>query len=116
MSQWLARHLVEVSGVPAEKVHVVQPGMAIEPGPEAVLPRDRDRTALLLVGRDFHVKSGDLVVRALGIIRRDRPDVTLTVVGPRRWPMSGDPPVGVRFLGAMPAPAVAELYERHDLL
>jgi glycosyltransferase involved in cell wall biosynthesis len=116
MSRWLADHLVEEEGLPPERVHVVHPGMAAEPPTTGEPLPERPRRALLFVGRDFHVKAGGVVVDAVEIIRRDHPDVTLTVVGPRRWPLDGEPPPGVRFLGARPAEEVAQLYREHDLL
>jgi glycosyltransferase involved in cell wall biosynthesis len=139
MSHWLARSLVEQSGVPPEKVHVVHPGVsagrafqngdlgagpdnghhprAPRPLPERPAPRRR----LLFVGRqykafDFHRKGGDLVVAALALLRRDHdPQITLTIAGPETWPLPGSPPDGVRFLGALPPDDVAALYDSHDL-
>jgi glycosyltransferase involved in cell wall biosynthesis len=139
MSHWLARSLVEQSGVPPEKVHVVHPGvsagralqngdLAVGPGngqgPRAARPlpeRTAPRRRLLFVGRqykafDFHRKGGDLVVAALTLLRRDHdPQITLTIAGPERWPLPGSPPDGVRFLGALPPDEVAALYDSHDL-
>jgi glycosyltransferase involved in cell wall biosynthesis len=118
MSGWFARSLVDDTGLPASKVHVVHPGAtarAAVPGPLPV--REAPRTRLLLVGRDFHTKGGDLVVAALEILRREHdPRVTLTVAGPDGWPLPGGIPDGVRFLGRIPAERVARLYDTHDLL
>jgi glycosyltransferase involved in cell wall biosynthesis len=118
MSEWFARSLVADSGLPAGKVHVVHPGAtarAARPGPPPV--REQPRTRLLLVGRDFHTKGGDVVVAALAILRRDHdPRLTLTVAGPDAWPLPGGIPDGVRFLGRLPADRVAGLYDSHDLL
>jgi glycosyltransferase involved in cell wall biosynthesis len=140
MSHWLARSLVEHSGVSPGKVHVVHPGTsaggALEdiqvdansvaewsrrelarPLPERAAPRRK----LLFVGRqyesyDFYRKGGDLVVAALAILRRDYdPQMTLTVVGAKEWPLPGPPPDGVRFLGILPQDKVAALYDIHDL-
>jgi glycosyltransferase involved in cell wall biosynthesis len=135
-SRWLARSLVEQTGVPPGKVHVVPPGiqagwvphngtLAASPSdqrgghqlrpplPERAAPRRR----LLFVGaRDFYLKGGDLVVAALAVLRREHdPQITLTVVGPQTWPLPGPPPGGVRFLGYLPRHEVASLYDRHDL-
>jgi glycosyltransferase involved in cell wall biosynthesis len=141
MSHWLARCLVEQSGVPAEKVHVVHPGVSagrtLQPGSPAARSGNgrgehqarqmlRKRTAhrhrLLFVGRqytafDFYRKGGDLVVAALAILRRDYdPQITLTVAGPENWPLPGSPPDGVRFCGVLPPNEIAALYDSHDLL
>ena len=140
MSHWLARTLVEHTGMPPEKVHVVHPGFsagwAPQNGNRAANPSNgpgehqmplplRERPALrrrlLFVGRqnfpwDFYRKGGNLVVAALNVLRREYdPGITLTVVGPRTWPLRGTPPDGVRFLGSLPSHEVASLYNRHDL-
>jgi hypothetical protein len=116
MSHWLAEHLVRVSGVPAARVHVVPPGANGLPEPIDPAPRDGSRHRLLLVGKDFHTKNGELVLAALALLRRDHdPDFELTVVGPRDWPLPGPVPEGVRFRGRLPLPDVQALYGTHDL-
>ncbi|HEX5496882.1 MAG TPA: glycosyltransferase family 4 protein [Mycobacteriales bacterium] len=127
MSRWFADHLVTVTGLPADRVHVVHPGASAfrnaRPAPDG-RPDDRSesdrlhrpRRRLLFVGRDFHRKGGEIAVAALAGLRREvDPAVTLTVVGPRVWPMPGPVPEGVRFLGALPANRVGALYAEHDL-
>jgi glycosyltransferase involved in cell wall biosynthesis len=134
-SRWLARSLVEQSGVPPEKVHVVPPGISAgwvpSNGTVAVGPSDGRggyqlrpplqkraavRRRLLFVGGDFYRKGGDLVVAALAVLRREHdPQITLTVAGPQAWPLPGTPPDGVRFLGSLPPEEVAPLYDSHDL-
>ena len=122
MSAWFAEHLVRVSGVDQAKVHVVNPGASATWAgagvPEEVLRRRREgpRTRLLLVGKDFTTKSGPQVVAALALLRAEvDPDITLTVVGPKEWPMAGDPPPGVTFLGRLPVEQLAAVYDEHDL-
>ena len=135
-SQWLARRLVQQSGVPAEKVHVVPPGISAGLAPRSgnpaatpsngqggdqVRPALRERAAprrrLLFVGKEFYRKGGDLVISALTVLRREHdPQITLTIAGPRTWPLPGTPPDGVRFLGSLPSHEVAALYDSHDLL
>jgi glycosyltransferase involved in cell wall biosynthesis len=134
-SRWLARSLVEQSGMPPEKIHVAPPGISagwVPPdGALAVSPSDGPgghqlspplperaaaRRRLLFVGGDFYRKGGDLVVAALAILRREHdPQITLTVAGPQAWPLPGTPPDGVRFLGSLPPEEVALLYDTHDL-
>src|SRR5690606_2438241 len=71
---------------------------------------------LLMVATGFLGKGGDLVLAALALLRREvDPAITLTVVGPRVWPLPGGPPDGVDFLGPRPRDEVAALYDRHDL-
>ncbi len=124
-SHWLRRSLIEQSGVSPAKVHVAPPAIVAEKseGGEARPLRQREapRRKLLFVGRqhevtDFYRKGGDLVVAALGILRRDYdPQITLTMVGMENWPLRGEPPEGVNFQGVLPAEEVGKLYESHDL-
>jgi glycosyltransferase involved in cell wall biosynthesis len=129
MSRWFARTLVDQTGVPAAKVHVVHPGVSagrplrsaspatgIGPPRPRLSERAPPRRRLLFVGYDFHRKGGDLVVAALARLRREfDPLLTLTVAGPKSWPLPGPVPDGVRFLGALPPGEVADLYDCHDL-
>ncbi len=117
MSRWLADDLV-AHGVPAHRVRVVHPGVnAAVPAGTPVPPRRRGRVRrLLLLGRDFDTKGGDQVVRALAVLRRELgATVTLTVAGPERWPMRGDVPDGVEFLGPVSRARAGELMDTHDL-
>jgi len=115
MSRWLADSLV-AHGVPADRVHVVPPGVAAPvPVGTRVPRRHRGPTArLLFVGRDFDTKGGAQVVAAAELLRAHRP-VTLTVAGPQRWPLRGGVPDGVEFLGPVPHERVGELMDQHDL-
>jgi glycosyltransferase involved in cell wall biosynthesis len=121
MSRWFADHLVRVSGVPAERVHVVHPGAsaAIREHTDAAGRRrvpDRPRRRLLFVGKDFVTKAGDQVLAALALLRSVvDPEITLTVVGPKEWPLPGEPPAGVRYLGRVPLDRMRALYADHDL-
>ncbi|MCW2912020.1 MAG: hypothetical protein JWN52_88 [Actinomycetia bacterium] len=117
MSAWFARSLVEHSGLSPDKVHVVRPGLTSgRHTATGISRREGRRTRLLFVGRDFHRKGGDLVVEALTVLRRDvDPAITLTVAGPREWPLRGEPPPGVEFAGPLPTAEIARLYDSHDL-
>jgi glycosyltransferase involved in cell wall biosynthesis len=140
MSHWYARSLVEQSGMPPGKVHVVHGGVSagqvlndghldsrsVDQGGEHMLrrplrERPTPRRRLLFVGRQYHAfdfyrKGGDLAVAALTLLRRDYdPQITLTIAGPEKWPLPGSPPDGVRFLGSVPSDDVPALYDSHDL-
>jgi glycosyltransferase involved in cell wall biosynthesis len=137
MSQWFADHLVRVSGVPEDKVHVVRPGASaavaaptssdgadgtgghdadVAANPRLRSATERPRRRLLFVGKDFVTKAGAQVLAALAVLRADvDPDITLTIVGPKEWPLPGEPPAGVRFLGRQPIERVRALYSEHDL-
>jgi len=123
MSRWFADHLVTVSDVPAEKVHVVHPGASAlasahpEHAATAHLRRmSGPRRRLLFVGKDFATKAGEAVVGALRLLRRDfDPEITLTIVGPATWPMAGPVPDGVDFRGRLPVAELSAVYDEHDL-
>lgn len=117
MSNWLGQRMV-ASGVRADRIHVVHPGVNVEIDPRAPVPQRRTSEArrLLFVGRDFETKAGDQVLAAFRLLRADLgPKITLTIAGPRRWPLPDVPPDGVRFLGPVPTSTVAQLYDDHDL-
>jgi glycosyltransferase involved in cell wall biosynthesis len=124
MSEWLAEVLVEQSGLPREKVTVVYAGLnALDGGTvgaDHIRPEEspaRQPARLLFVGRDFFRKGGDIVVRAFEQLRREHyPDLRLTVAGPAAWPLAGEVPEGVAFLGDRPTEEVARLYREHDVL
>lgn len=114
MSHWLAGSLVNDTGLPREKVHVVHPGLVAgncAPLTERPTPRRR----LLFIGRTFASKGGDIVLKALSLLRSQvDPRITLTIAGPPALP-AGEVPEGVNFLGALPSREVAKLYDTHDL-
>lgn len=116
MSHWLAEHLVRVSGVGAERVHVVPPAANGLPGQAPEVRREPPRLRLLFVGKDFATKAGDVVVKAVAVLRKDvDPRIELTVAGPKEWPLPGPVPDGVSFLGRLPLDRVRRLYGEHDL-
>ena len=117
-SGWLADDLVE-RGHPRGKVHVIHPGTTSILDESVAGPADarlrRPRERLLFVGADFKRKAGDLVVEAFTRVRRQRPGLTLTIVGPQRWPLNTPIPEGVEFRGRLAPSAVAPLFRDSDL-
>lgn len=117
MSQWLADCMVR-SGVPQQKVHVVNPGVNVPLAPDVPVPERRlgRSRRLLFLGRDFETKAGDQVVAAFRLLRKEMgPQISLTIAGPREWPLRTEPPEGARYLGPVPAAQVQSLYDSHDL-
>ncbi|MGV8978129.1 MAG: glycosyltransferase family 4 protein [Cellulomonas sp.] len=118
MSEWMARSLV-AHGVPAARVHVVNPGInAPLPSRGVIVPQRRlgPTRRLLLVGRDFDTKGGAQVVAAFERLRRELgPTISLTIVGPPTWPLRGEVPDGVTFLGPRSGAEIAGLLDSHDL-
>jgi len=127
-SRWLARCLTEQSGIDPQKIHVIPPAAASaqqqvagSSGQSQRARPDGTRRSLLCIARnygisDFYRKGIDLVVDALGILRREYdPHTTLTLVGISEWPLPGGPPDGVNFLGVVSRDEVAKLYDTHDV-
>lgn len=122
MSHFLRQSLIERTGIDPGKVVTVWPGLSTSGSPKLAGPSDRGNrqrgpARLLFVGTSFLVKGGDQVLGALAVLRRGLfPQMTLTVVGPDRWPLATPPPAGVSFLGRVDPAELPRIYEEHDLL
>jgi glycosyltransferase involved in cell wall biosynthesis len=67
-------------GVPRERIHVIHPGTDAA----ACVPDGLDRAqspAFLYVGRLKRYKGVDVAIRALALVRQERPDATLDIAG-----------------------------------
>lgn len=118
MSRWLGNQLLTLAGVPQSKIHVVYSGSNVI-GASCDRPRRTGplRKKLLFLGRDFYRKGGDLVVQATHLLRREQdPQIELTVAGPEQWPLPGEIPAGVQFLGKLAPSQMPALFATHDLL
>lgn len=115
MGAWFARWLADVVGLPSSKVHPVGGGLnAVSPGRRP--PTAGFRGRLLFVGGGFFRKGGDIVVDAVTRLRRSGSgDYRLTVVGPKTWPLPGDPPDWVDFRGRLAPADVGQLWAHHDV-
>jgi glycosyltransferase involved in cell wall biosynthesis len=110
-SHWSASYLLDELTLPTETVHVLRPGINVTVGCAPGGPTGQNR--LLFVGRDFERKGGPLLLEAFEIVRRRRPDATLTIAGPSR--LRQPIPDGVDFVGPLSTEAVAEAFTSHDL-
>ncbi len=124
MGRWFSTWLSEQGLVPPDRVHAVGGGTtsggggikSSYTGQHRLLRREGSRERLLFVGRDFFRKGGDIVLAAVAELRAaGAGPYRLTVVGPPKWPLKGEPPPWVHFLGAVPPAGVGQLWERHDI-
>lgn len=116
MGTWFAQWLIEHAGLPPDKVHAVGGGLNAVSARRRVASPDGRHGRLLFVGRDFHRKGGDLAVNAVGkLVAGGEGHYRLTVVGPSDWPLAGEPPPWVSFLGSLPPSGVARLWADHDV-
>jgi glycosyltransferase involved in cell wall biosynthesis len=117
MSRWLAGRSI-AAGVDPAKVHVINPGVNAPLDATTPIPTRRQDGVrrLLYIGRDFETKGGDQLIAAFALLRGAfGSDITLTIAGPKRWPLAGEVPAGVNYVGAVPVAAVQALYDSHDL-
>lgn len=116
MGRWFADWLIAEEGIPADKVHAIGGGLNAIPQSRRHRESEGPRERLIFVGRDFFRKGGDLVVKAVAMLREggDRA-YRLTIVGPPRWPLQTAIPHWVDFRGAVPPAAISRLLTEHDI-
>jgi len=120
MSRWMADYIIHHSGVDSSKVHVVHAGnnMALSSHAlhnKSAKEQGREKT-ILFIGRDFLRKGGDLVLAAFRELRKSYGHpIRLIVIGPATWPVDGDIPDGVEFIGDIPYEEVRRYYFRADV-
>lgn len=98
MSAWVADSFVRDFGVSARKIAPVGAGVNLPADPQVEHKR-YDQREILFVGWDFERKGGPTLLEAFSRVRREIPDASLTLVGPRGLK---DLPEGVRSLGYVP--------------
>jgi phosphatidylinositol alpha-1,6-mannosyltransferase len=123
------RMLVDDWGYPADKVHVIQPG--VDAGKFVPAPTDDrfrsemgwgGRTVLLTVGRLQKRKGHDTVIRALSAVRVKVPSVLYVIVGTgdeeanlRRLAVECGVADAVQFLGGISDDVMTRCYQQCDL-
>jgi glycosyltransferase involved in cell wall biosynthesis len=106
-SRWAAESVISDYGVPPSKIRVVGRGHTHDPSP---VERDWSTPRFLFVGKHWERKNLPAVLRAYALLKRERADARLDVVG-------GAPPTdaeGVTFHGSLrlDVPAERSLVER----
>lgn len=108
-------NLIAHYGLPPDRVTAVGSGMgAIEPW---FGPKEFSQPSLLFVAKHlFEAKGGLLLLEAFDLARRQRPDLTLTIVGDERSrPLVGDR-AGVALRAHLPWAELQRLYRESTLL
>lgn len=123
------RMLIEDWGYPAEKVHVIQPGVDARkfvPAPPDEQFRTQmgwtDRRVILTVGRLQKRKGHDTVIRALPAVRAQVPDVRYAIIGTgeedaslRALAAGCGVADAVQFLGGVSDDVMTKCYQQCDL-
>ena len=85
MSEWLRRSFIADFGQDPEKVVTVGAGANLHELPE-VPERDYESPRILFVGKQWERKGGPQLLEAFRLVRAERPDAELWVVGPEQAP------------------------------
>jgi len=113
MSNWLAEDIVVTLGINPQKVHSVGGGCNIDAN--LIDTSKKQGNKFLFVGIDFFRKGGDLVVSAFELIRKNNLNAELYIAGPKEWPMKGNVPDGVVFLGQLGKEELSKYYNICDV-
>ncbi len=101
-SERLRRSFLEAFGLPADRVRAIFVGanFPIDRVPAVPARREGRGPVVLFLGRAFHRKGGDLLLRAFAKARARVPDARLLIVGPDTLPPElQTPQPGVEFIG-----------------
>ncbi len=112
MSNWLADDLINHSGIPEKKVHVIGAGCNIDYN--MVDASQKTGKRFLFVGKDWHRKNGPLVVKAFQKLREKYDYAELFVAGPQIEPDEIRNVEGIYFLGQKTYSEMVEYYNRCD--
>lgn len=113
MSKWLAKNLVEYTGLSVEKVHHVGGGTNINP--KLIKTKQKNNNKVLFVGRDFERKAGHLVVEAFRILRQQyQTNAELYIIGPKSNPLKNEFD-GVFYLGDLSYDEISKYFNLCDI-
>lgn len=95
MSDWLRRSFIDDFGQDPAKVVTVGAGANMHAVPQ-VPERTYDVPRFLFVGKQWERKGGPQLLEAFRLVRSERPEAELWIVGPERRPADED---GIHFVG-----------------
>ena len=97
---------------------MVNAGINVKPvtNDYSVESRGKKDKIILFIGRCFFQKGGSLVTEAFKLLRKDySPNIKLVIAGPKSWPLIGEIPEGVIFLGDASWEIIRECYITADV-
>lgn len=112
MGRWLAKDLVERSGIPESKVYPVGGGINLDG--KLVDYTVKQGNKILFVGRDFVRKGGEITFKAFLELRKKMGDVELYVAGPASnpWPQGAE---GYHYMGDCSHEELSALFNKCDI-
>lgn len=113
MSEWLRTDLIDNTGVEASKVHCVGGGCSIDV--TKIDDSHKSGNKVLFVGIDFIRKGGELVVKSFIQLKKKLPNAELYIAGPETWPLAGNVPDGIVFLGRLSHDELVQYYNKCDI-
>lgn len=114
MGQWLVDDLVSNTGIDPGKVHAIGGGCNVDIS--SIDRSGKQSNKILFVGKEFERKGGEVVLEAFKILKKEKmPDAELYIAGPENWPLPGEIPEGVNFLGLMRPEKLAAYYNLCDI-
>jgi alpha-maltose-1-phosphate synthase len=114
MSDYLRESFIEDFKIPANRVVQVGAGINFDSMPD-IQERDWSLPSILFVGRDFHRKGGEQILRAFKKVRSAIPGSTLHLVGPRSLPSGIEVADGVINHGSLDKQKPDELNKLEQL-
>lgn len=110
MGKWLEKELIEVYGMPKDRVFHVGGGYNVDP--LKIDTSVKKGNKILFVGRDFIRKNGPLVVEAFKIAKAKRSDLELYIAGPENLNINHD---GIFCLGDLNKTELADYFNLCDI-
>lgn len=113
MGHWLKEYLIKECNIPYEKV--VHVGGGINLKLDKIHPtKNKTKTKILFVGRDFKRKGGFITIEAFKLLKRQMPNAELFVAGPKENPIKENI-AGFHYLGDLNFDEVNRYFNECDI-